>query len=249
MSLLKKVVDDVLGRVGWQLYPKIMSLNERQRTLLAECDLVLDVGANAGQFAGSVRKQGYRGRLVSFEPEQGAFTALEAASTADAAWDVRQVALADRDGEAALSVSANSVSSSLLTMLEEHVAAAPHSRIVGQQVVSTSTLDSQLANDPGLALFLKLDVQGAEAVVLRGGSETLQRTAAVRVELSLRPLYDEQADYLELLSMLRGQGFDVCHLLPGFLDPRSGDLLQADALLRRRTAAERADGERKHQTR
>lgn len=249
MSTIKDTVKGALRRFGWELRPLSMSFEERQRTLLAGSDLVLDVGANTGQFAESVRDLGYRGRLISFEPERAAFAALSEASAADGSWDVRRVALADRDGEAALSVSANSVSSSLLTILEEHVSAAPHSRVVGHQVVPTSTLDSQLADAPGQALFLKLDVQGAEAVVLRDGAETLQRTVAMRVELSLRPLYDGQADFLELLGLLRGQGFDVCQLLPGFLDPRSGDLLQADALLRRRTAAERADGEQKHRTR
>lgn len=245
MSKLSTVVKETLRRAGWELRRLDASFAERQRTLLAASDLVVDVGANAGQFGSDVRAQGYTGRLVSFEPERDAYTGLVAASAADPSWEARRMALADRDGEAALTVAANSVSSSLLPMLEEHVRAAPASRPVGTQLVETSTLDAELAGMPGQAWFLKLDVQGAESVVLQGGPRTMTRVTAVRVELSLRPLYDGQADFLDLLGTLYGLGFEVCHLLPGFRDRRTGDLLQADALLRRRAETERSGGLRK----
>ena len=43
-------------------------------------NLVLDVGANTGQFGHVARNRGYAGRIISFEPVKEAFTALENAA-------------------------------------------------------------------------------------------------------------------------------------------------------------------------
>lgn len=43
-------------------------------------DTVLDVGANVGQFASSLRKKGFSGRLESFEPVSSVFADLEDAA-------------------------------------------------------------------------------------------------------------------------------------------------------------------------
>ena len=76
--------------------------------------VVLDVGANAGQYGRELRTLGYRGRIVSFEPQPGPFAALEAASTADPAWTAVLLALGAEAGTAQMNVSALDVSSSTL---------------------------------------------------------------------------------------------------------------------------------------
>jgi hypothetical protein len=55
----------------------------------------------------------------------------------------------------------------------------------------------------------------------------------VQAELSLAALYDEQTDWLALVSFLRGLDLTVCHVLPGFRDRGSKRLLQMDALFAR----------------
>ena len=50
----------------------------RARLLASErIDLLLDVGANEGQYALRMRRAGFQGRIVSFEPLSDAFAALE----------------------------------------------------------------------------------------------------------------------------------------------------------------------------
>jgi hypothetical protein len=56
-------------------------------------------------------------------------------------------------------------------------------------------------------ILLKLDVQGSEDRVLRGGTRVLSKCRAVVLEASLDPLYERQADFLGLAQFLRGAGF------------------------------------------
>ena len=108
-----------------------------------EIDLVIDIGANEGQFSRELREGGYCGRIVSFEPLAAARQRALGLSKNDASWQVHpRCALGDRMGEIELNVSGNSVSSSVLPMLASHSDAAPESVYRGRETVSLITLDS-----------------------------------------------------------------------------------------------------------
>src|SRR5687767_12447049 len=61
-------------------------------------DLVLDVGANTGQFAGELREQGFQGRIISFEPIPAVYRDLERNAAADPLWTAKNFALGNEDG-------------------------------------------------------------------------------------------------------------------------------------------------------
>lgn len=226
----KTTIRKVVRRAGYELVPFATDFAALQRRLLPGCDLVVDVGANTGQYAEFVRALGHRGRLLSFEPGSDAFDALARHAAEDPAWEARRVALSDVVGEATLRVSRNSVSSSLLAVRDEHVRAAPASVTVRTEEVPTSTVDAELGDDPARAIWLKLDVQGLEQTVLDGATAVLPRVQVVQCELSLVPLYDGQTDWLALCDRLRGHGLRLAHVQPGFQDLSSGHLQQMDAL-------------------
>ena len=70
-----------------------------------EIDLVIDVGANEGQYATQLRRLGgYRGRILSLEPGGAAFTRLERASRDDELWQCRRLALMQSEGEMTLTL-------------------------------------------------------------------------------------------------------------------------------------------------
>jgi FkbM family methyltransferase len=199
--------------------------------------VVVDVGANSGQFGSKLRGEGYRGRIVSFEPMASAFALLAEKAAKDPAWTCVQVAAGAAPGEATLHVASNSASSSLLPMSGETIGAEPATATVAEEMVRVAPLD-ELVHDVLIGddrVFLKIDVQGYEREVLEGAEETIRQVDAMQVELALVQLYEGQALIHELLSHLYDRGFDLVDLSPGFKDRRTGQLLETDALFRRRS--------------
>jgi hypothetical protein len=121
--------------------------------------------------------------------------------------------------------------------MDEHTKAAPRARAIDEEVVRVSTLDLQLQTFPSAQrILLKLDTQGNELRVLLGADDVLARCHAVQVEVSFVSLYERQSSWLEVCSLLELHGLRVRHLEPGFADPRTGFLQQADLLFVREEA-------------
>jgi FkbM family methyltransferase len=195
-------------------------------------DTVVDIGANSGQFAELLRRSGYTGRVHSVEPLSAAFDQLSAAASGDALWTVQRAAVSDEPGTITMNVSENSVSSSVLPMLDTHAVAAPSAQYVAHEEVSATTVDDIVAS-AGIVperTMLKIDVQGYEKAVFDGATATLSRFAGVRTEMSLVPLYDGQCLMPELVDLLGRNGFDLWFIEPGFTQPGTRRLLQVDGV-------------------
>ncbi len=199
-------------------------------------DLVLDVGAGVGQYGTRLRRSGYAGRIVSFEPLDRSRMELERRAREDGNWQVRPEGLGESDGASVLHVSGNPGSSSVLDMLEAHRSAAPGSGTVGKQPIAVRRLDSVLAEMRRGASqpMLKLDVQGYELAVLRGAGEALRDCCLVQLEMSTVPLYGGAPLREEIERFLEAAGFDLAGVLQGFSDPTTGRMLQLDGLFLRR---------------
>ncbi len=86
---------------------------------------------------------------------------------------------------------------------------------------------------PEDTVYLKIDVQGLELEVLRGAESLLDQVAAVESELSLTPLYEQGATFVDVVDHLDTRGFHLVSLAPVFIDPRDGRLLQLDGVFTR----------------
>lgn len=125
-------------------------------------------------------------------------------------------ALSDHTGTATLHVTPRSEYTSLL---------APRSDMaVDQQEVNTTTLDNLIS---GPVRVLKIDVQGHEMPVLRGGAKTLSATDAVLLETLFTSLYEGDALFGTLDSAMREAGFVLAGL--GEAHRAQGRAIWADA--------------------
>lgn len=236
-ELLKATTKRLIRTFGFDLrrYSPASSASAQRMAILRHhgVSLVFDVGANTGGFGRTLRDEGYLGRIVSFEPLKAAHDALSVAASKDRFWHAAtRAAIGAEDGEIEMHVAANSESSSILDMLDAHLAAAPESSYVGVEKVPLHRLDTLASEymEDSSTLFVKIDTQGYEEQVLLGGANTISRAVVLQLELSLVQLYAGQKLMPEMLEILKNMGFDLWGIAPVFVDLRSGRMLQVDAI-------------------
>jgi FkbM family methyltransferase len=195
---------------------------------------VLDIGANSGQFSRAIRSVLPRATIHAFEPLREPCRELKLLAATDAYMVVHDFALGDADIETTIMANEFTPASSLLPMAELHKTAYPETRHARPQPIRVCTLDHWservTIEEP---LFIKLDVQGYEDRVIRGGQQTLRRAVAVLSEVCFYPLYEGQLLFDELHGLFKSLGFRCSGMLPGGVDPTTGRMLFADALFLR----------------
>lgn len=240
--MLKNKFKKVINNLGFELRKYTIQGSEscRLKHFLAyyDIDLILDVGANIGQYAKFIRELGYSRKIVSFEPLSSAYSQLQVVSSKDPLWEIApRAAIGNEEAEIAINISANSQSSSVLNMLESHVNAAPTSVYCGIETVKLCRLDSiaqPYIQEDTKSIFLKIDVQGFEKQAIEGAKQILAKVNGVQIELSLVPLYQDQLVFPEMLRFMEELGYELHAVIPGFTDLKTGRLLQMDGIFFRK---------------
>lgn len=217
--------------------PHVMDTASTRSVRLIEqigAQTVLDVGANIGQYAMSLRQCGYAGKIISFEPLPQEHAQLCAAASMDENWEVfERCAVGHVNDTINMNVSENSYSSSIRAMKEAHSDAAPdavYKTAVQTPLRTLDSLEKNLALMDG-SIFLKIDTQGYEKQVIQGAAQVLGRVTGIQLELSLCELYEGQALFEEMIDLLKKEGYIIWNIFPGFENKATGRLLQFDALL------------------
>ena len=198
-----------------------------------EVDTFIDVGANTGQTAAQLRRFGYRGKIISYEPLQDCHDELVSKSHSDPEWTIApRCALGAEEGSIEILVSEGSSLSSIGTPTEAMTSAMPKVRASAREMVPIHRLDRLMKDDMDSLgqVFLKVDAQGHDMEVLRGAEGIMDGLAGIKVEMSLFPLYEGETLYLDMLTYLHKKGFRP-HLLAdvGF-SKKLGRQLQIDGV-------------------
>jgi FkbM family methyltransferase len=201
-------------------------------------DQILDVGANDGGFARLAVRRFPGAHLHCFEPLGPPRLLLEEWIAREGAGRVRAwpCALSDVDGVAEIHEHLDhSASSSLLPITAHAAATFPQSRRQAAVAVQTRTLDHWV-RDESIELssrcLLKIDVQGLEFPVLKGGSDSLRTIYACILELNVAPLYQGQSIFSDMVSLLRNAGLNYIGNLTQIHD-KHGQPLFLDAVFER----------------
>lgn len=222
---MKRFLRNLAERLGyiivpaWQLdtFPSERYLARLFRLL--EIDLVLDVGANAGQYHDMLRRTGYGGQIVSFEPNPVLASALAERAKVDGSWLVDNRALGSAPGSAQFHIMEDSEFSSFHAPRHDSISLFRTQNTVSRQVtVEVATLDQVL---PDLArrfaakrIYLKLDTQGHDLEALKGASLVLAQVAALQTEATVVPIYEGAPTYQEMIAYLLARGFAMSGIFP-----------------------------------
>ncbi len=211
-------------------YPELNRRKSAYNTF--NIDLLLDVGANTGQYAAQARALDYKKNIVSFEPAIEAFKKLSLKSANDPHWEVLHTGIGAHKSIAEINISGNSYSSSILEMLPAHLETAPESKYISKETIQLDTIDNFLAarKDQSKNIFLKIDTQGYEWQVLQGALNSLEFISCIQLEMSLVELYKSEKKFLEITQFLIAAGFEIFTLEPEFYNKKTGQLLQIDGI-------------------
>lgn len=199
--------------------------------------LVLDVGANIGQTGRMLRRVGYAGRIVSFEPIAECFAQLARAAAADPLWEVRHTALGQENGTTKIGVSENFVSSSILEATDALIEIHSPIRYMRREETALARLDD-LFDDiarPDDVVHLKIDTQGFEQQVIAGAVRALPRIGSVRMEVAVSEVYKGEMVLPDAIVMMRVLGYVLIDAWSAWSHPQTGETLHFDLLFRRRT--------------
>ncbi len=202
-----------------------------------EINKVFDVGASKGQYGTWLRRAGYKGQIISFEPVKKAHARLVKRSRKDKNWIVPPpTALGDENVRKKINVSQNLASSSFLDISDIHLKSAQRAKYVSSEIADIRRLDVVAAEymEPDDHLFLKIDVQGYEYSVLKGAEGLLPEILGMQIELSSVALYKGQVLFDKVMNYILSLGFELYELIPGLRDKKNGRLYQFDGIFFRR---------------
>lgn len=199
--------------------------------------LFLDVGANIGQTGLRIRRAGYTGRIISFEPIASCFDKLADAAKNDPLWQVHRTAIGARDGKARIGVSENLVSSSILDATDELLDIHAPIRYGRHESVPLARLDTVVSEyaTPEDRIHLKIDTQGFERFVIEGATGCLSQVNSVCMEVAVSEVYRGEMVVSEALVAMKVIGYVLVDAWPAWRHPDTDEVLHFDLLFRRQS--------------
>jgi FkbM family methyltransferase len=200
---------------------------------------VLDVGANRGQYGRRLRRIGFEGHIMSFEPVAATFAELQETVAADPRWTAHPYALGREDTSASMNVVPGTLSS-LLPPTQFGSARYARLRDPAPEEVEVrrldGILDEVLADVPDARPYLKLDTQGFDLEAFAGLGDRVRDIVAMQSEVSVVEIYAGMPPMAEALETYEAAGFEITGLFPVSREAETGRVLEFDCVMVRPAA-------------
>ena len=200
------------------------------------CQTVVDIGANRGQFSLAVRHFIPNAKIISFEPLAKPTEIFRQIFSSDTRVTLHNIAIGPDIEEVSMHVSGKDDSSSLLPISDLQEEKYPGTGEIGTLEVRVAPLNSVLSEDDIVEpALLKLDVQGFEMDALRGCESLLHKFELIYCECSFVELYTGQKLAPDVIAWLAERGFPIKGIYNVSYDS-DGVAIQADFLFQRELA-------------
>ena len=184
-------------------------------------EVVIDVGASWGQYRGLLRKLGFTGRIVSFEPVGRPWGHCAALAAEDPAWHVHRMAIGARSGQRTIKVGSSDDFSSFRPLSAYGRETFDELDVTGEERVAVRPLDAlwpELIGAESRRVFLKTDTQGWDLQVYRGARKHLDRVLGTQCEVAVQRLYRRMPGYHRSLKFLERRGYALTGIYPVWRD-------------------------------
>ena len=176
----------------------------------------IDIGARGGP-PNNWLKLGQQMNYLCFEPDPAEAEALRLVfnRTPDFRGVVSECALGATSGSATLYLTHYRDCSSLLKPNSDLLNMFVHRdlfRVEQELSLQTGTLDAELQRLGSVGDFIKIDVQGYELEVLKGGEQAVSNSIGCELEVSFIEIYKNQPLFAEVDQWMRARGFFLADL-------------------------------------
>lgn len=172
-----------------------------------EPNTIFDVGAAIGSWTKAARFSFPNAKIHAFEPIPSSYNIIEKFKINDKNLFTYNFALGNQNKLADFQLNEFSDSSSLLKMTNTHKEIFPFTKNEQTIKVECKRLDSFTKIDIISPSFLKMDVQGAELLVLEGCGEIIKQIDVIELELNYEQFYEGQAKYSDVFIFMKNSGF------------------------------------------
>lgn len=193
---------------------------------------ILDIGANQGQFALKIHEELPEAYIYSFEPLKDCYDILvQNLEKKQIKFKAFNFALGDVNGETKIQLNNFSPSSSILHITNAHKKLYPKSKETNERTIIVKRLDD-VANELRLTdnILIKIDVQGFEDRVIKGGTQVISRAKIVLIENSFIPLYENQALFDDIHKLLTNLGFSYYSHGDQHWNEKTNELVYEDSI-------------------
>lgn len=206
---------------------KFFALTSRAKQIT----VIIDVGANIGQFSHMARYCWPGAEIFAFEPDYSSFCQLNNNHGSDCYVKSYNYAIGSSQGQLSLNIGQTTTQNSLL---KEFGKVSNETRLVSVETLDNLFCEAKIFSEcESDILLLKIDVQGYELEVLKGSVRFLERVDFVLVEVSLSNLFQDGAKIDEVWQFMTKNRFVYHSIIDFYQDKQSKRILQMDILFER----------------
>lgn len=192
---------------------------------------IIDIGANVGEFTIIFAELFPDATVFAFEPLPNCYRQLQERTKNRNNIHCYNVGLGNEDGSMEIHESDWHPASSFREMDSLHKMNYPHSSGSKDLTVNIKRLDDVLEGEKLVDnIFIKMDVQGFEDEVIKGGNKIFSKAKVIIVEVSFEQLYKGEPLFHGLYSLLEPLGFKFAGNLKQSVNKKDGRFLQADCI-------------------
>lgn len=231
----KWVPNKVESEIAWRKEREHQRFLQENKWLIEKnIKTIIDIGANEGQFAKKMRNLFPDAKIFSFEPIPQVYEDLKKNFADDVNFFAYNMGLGEEEGTLKFFLNEYSPSSSLLKMKDIHKENFPYTETDFEIEVLIKRLDDildlKILDKPCL---VKVDVQGFEEKVIRGGMNLIQKVDIIIIETSFVQLYDNGPLFDAIYTLLTKLGYSYIGNFEQLYSPNNHEILQADAIFKR----------------